>query len=69
MGDGSVKNFDDGANADGYLNPGFPIGVATALTDASGVGYSDDEIELQPSECFSGIFLDETSFKGQFEEN
>ncbi len=45
MGDGSVKNFDDGANGDGYLNPGFRVGVspAPALTDASGVGYSDSE--------------------------
>ena len=45
MGDGSVKNFIDGSNGDGYLNPGFRIGVATALTDASGVGYSDSEVE------------------------
>ncbi len=69
MGDGSVKSFDDGPNGDGYLNPGFRVGVLTTLTDASGVGYSDDVVELQPAECFSGIFLDETSFKGQFEEN
>lgn len=69
MGDGSVKNFDDGPNGDGYLNPGFRVGLATALVDASGVGYSDDVVELQPAECYSGIFLDETSFKGQFEEN
>ena len=69
MGDGSVKNFNDGANGDGYLNPGFRIGFQTPLADASGVGYSDAEVELQPSECFSGVFIDETSFKGQFEEN
>jgi prepilin-type processing-associated H-X9-DG protein len=67
MGDGSVKNFDD-SNGDGYLNPGFRVGEATAVTDVSGVGYADSKVELQPGEVFSGIFIDETSFKGQFEE-
>jgi prepilin-type processing-associated H-X9-DG protein len=66
MGDGSVKLFLDD-NGDGYLNPGFP--VPDNLQDYSGVGYSDGTVELQPAEAFSGIFLDETSFKGQFEES
>ena len=65
MGDGSVKLFND-SNGDGYLNPGFPI--ATGQTDYSGVGYSSPEVELQPAEMFSGVFLDESNFKGQFEE-
>ena len=66
MGDGSVKLFND-ANGDGYLNPGFPID--DTATDFSGVGYSSSEIELQPAEMFNGVFIDESSFKGQFEEN
>ncbi|PAY18058.1 prepilin-type cleavage/methylation domain-containing protein [Rhodopirellula sp. SM50] len=66
MGDGSVQLFQD-ANGDGYLNPGFP--VPDNLTDYSGVGYAGSTVELQPAEMFSGMFLDESSFKGQFEEN
>jgi prepilin-type N-terminal cleavage/methylation domain-containing protein/prepilin-type processing-associated H-X9-DG protein len=66
MGDGSVKTFYD-ENGDGYLNPGFP--VPGNLADYSGVGYSDSTVELQPAEMFNGVFLDESSFKGQFEEN
>lgn len=66
MGDGSVQLYYDD-NGDGYLNPGFP--VPTGLADYSGVGYSSPDVELQPAEMFSGLFLDESSFKGQFEEN
>ncbi len=66
MADGSVKNINDGANGDGYLNPGFRV---DPTRDVSGTGYSDSEVELQPAEVFSGMFLDETSFKGQFEES
>lgn len=65
MGDGSVKLFND-SNGDGYLNPGFPIDETA--TDFSGVGYSSAEVELQPAEMFNGVFLDESNFKGQFEE-
>ncbi|KAA5540979.1 DUF1559 domain-containing protein [Roseiconus nitratireducens] len=66
MGDGSVQLFYD-ENGDGYFNPGFPL--PDNLADYSGVGYSDSTVEMQPAEMFSGIFLDESSFKGQFEEN
>lgn len=66
MGDGSVKLVYD-ENGDGYLNPGFP--VEDGLADYSGIGYSSSEVELQPGQFFSGVFLDESSFKGQFEEN
>lgn len=66
MGDGSVKLVYD-SNGDGYLNPGFP--VESGLSDYSGIGFTDDEVELQPGQVFSGIFLDESSFKGQFEES
>ena len=43
MGDGSVKLFNDD-NGDGYLNPGFPVDNTVAGFDASGIGYSDDEV-------------------------
>ncbi|QDV47245.1 putative major pilin subunit [Stieleria neptunia] len=66
MGDGSVQLFYD-SNGDGYLNPGFPID--DTQTDFSGVGYSSSEVELQPAEMFNGLFIDESSFKGQFEES
>ncbi len=66
MGDGSVKLIYD-ENGDGYLNPGFPVNEN--LTDYSGIGFSSSEVELQPGTVFSGVFLDESSFKGQFEEN
>ncbi|KAA1259972.1 putative major pilin subunit [Rubripirellula obstinata] len=65
MADGSVQTFQD-LNGDGYLNPGFPV---AATADVSAVGYSDATIELQPGEMFNGVFVDESSFKGQFEEN
>ncbi|MCA9138017.1 MAG: DUF1559 domain-containing protein, partial [Planctomycetales bacterium] len=68
MGDGSVKLFYDG-NGDGYLNPGFPVLNDATHTDHSGVGYSDSTTELQPAEMFNGLFIDETAFKGQFEES
>ncbi|WP_182867856.1 DUF1559 family PulG-like putative transporter [Stieleria mannarensis] len=66
MGDGSVQLFYDD-NGDGYLNPGFPIDETQ--TDFSGVGYSSADVELQPAEMFNGLFIDESSFKGQFEES
>lgn len=75
MADGSVKTVFD-TNADGYFNPGFPIGVDasgafTALTDdqISRVGYSDATVEMSPTEYFNGMFLDDQYFKGRFEES
>ena len=74
MADGSVKTFED-ANDDGYLNPGFPVGLRAdgtkdALTenDIIGVGYADSTVELPKSEFFSGLFVEETWFKGAFED-
>ena len=66
MGDGSVKGFFDG-NGDGYLNPGFP--VPTGLTDSqySNIGYRDGVRELSPDAFFAGLFLDDSMFKGKFE--
>ncbi|QDV61021.1 DUF1559 family PulG-like putative transporter [Crateriforma conspicua] len=65
MGDGHVEVFVD-TNADGFLNPGFPV---TGLTDAevSGVGYADDVLEMPRDKFFAGIFLDDGYFKGIFE--
>ena len=68
MADGSVKLFND-QNGDGYLNPGFPIDNTATGFDPTGVGYADATVELQPGEFFNGMFIDESSFKGQFEEN
>ena len=71
MGDGSVKGFFDG-NSDGYLNPGFPVVAAAtpALQDVqnAAVGYIDNIRELSPDQYYAGMFLDESTFKGRFEE-
>jgi prepilin-type N-terminal cleavage/methylation domain-containing protein/prepilin-type processing-associated H-X9-DG protein len=66
MGDGSVKGFADG-NGDGYLNPGFPVVPGTDAQNAA-VGYIDGVRELSPDQYFAGLFLDESTFKGRFEE-
>ncbi|MDX1948452.1 MAG: DUF1559 domain-containing protein [Pirellulaceae bacterium] len=65
MVDGSVKSFID-AQGDGFLNPGFPVVLATA-TDADVVGYSDNQIEIPRGEMFNGVFLFRLT-KGKFEE-
>lgn len=74
MGDGSVKVFYD-LNGDNYLNPGFPVGrdasgnrVVLSEEDITGVGYSDDRVEMAKTDFFAGMFLDETFFKGAFED-
>ena len=75
MGDGSVKSFFD-TNSDGYLNPGFPVGldeagVSTgALTDIEviDVGYADATVEMAKDQFFAGMFISETYFKGAFED-
>jgi prepilin-type processing-associated H-X9-DG protein len=67
MADGSVKNFVDGNNGDGYLNPGFPIPAGEGSTTTT--GYVDSEVELPPSQIFNGVFLDDQQFKGRFEDD
>jgi prepilin-type N-terminal cleavage/methylation domain-containing protein/prepilin-type processing-associated H-X9-DG protein len=64
MADGSVKEFVD-LNADGYLNPGFP--VPDNLTDAeyAGIGFRDSTVELHPKDIYSGIFMTSGSGKSQ----
>jgi hypothetical protein len=66
MSDGSVKTFYD-LNGDKFLNPGFP--VAEGLTDADyqEIGYRGPEVELPPTEVFSGMFLPSFTKLGKFE--
>lgn len=59
MADGSVKAIVD-LNGDGFLNPGF-------AASGTGSGYTDGTVELLPSECFSGPWLDAQITKGDFE--
>ena len=66
MADGSVKGFSD-LNGDGYLNPGFPVATGLSDDDYLGIGYTDGLRELSADQMFNGVFLDETYFKGQFE--
>jgi prepilin-type N-terminal cleavage/methylation domain-containing protein/prepilin-type processing-associated H-X9-DG protein len=65
MGDGSVKVFYD-TNADGFLNPGFPVNGLTAATVDS-VGYADEIVEMARDQFFAGLFLNDAYFKGVFE--
>ena len=65
MGDGSVKVFYD-SNADGFLNPGFPVNGLNAAT-IDQVGYSDDTLEMARDQFFAGLFLSDAYFKGAFE--
>jgi prepilin-type processing-associated H-X9-DG protein len=51
MADGSVKEFKDQDN-DGFLNPGFPV------PSGANCGYESSEVELRPSEIYSGVFLE-----------
>ncbi|MEM6469326.1 MAG: DUF1559 domain-containing protein [Planctomycetota bacterium] len=67
MADGSVKIFYD-TNADGYLNPGFPIADGLSESDILQVGYSDDTTEMAKDQFFAGLFLNELFFKGIFED-
>lgn len=60
MADGSVKAIVD-LNGDGFLNPGF------SGSASGGSGYTDATVELRPSECFSGPWLDAQLTKGNFE--
>jgi prepilin-type N-terminal cleavage/methylation domain-containing protein/prepilin-type processing-associated H-X9-DG protein len=53
--DGSIRTFKDN-NGDGYLNPGFVVAGATAAQQAK-IGYSSDEVELDPALIFSGVFV------------
>lgn len=60
MADGSLRVFKD-LNGDGFLNPGFPVPSNPNLI--LGTDYSDDTVELHPSEMFNGLFVEEMFFK------
>ncbi len=59
--DGSIKSFTD-INGDGYLNPGFD---ASSLTPAQypAFGYTASDVELPPTQIFSGVFLEKGNEK------
>ncbi|TWU43239.1 putative major pilin subunit [Novipirellula aureliae] len=71
MADGSVKQFYDGNNGDGYLNPGFQFYTTTNTSgeapDSQVSGFADSEVEIAPNEMFTGLFIDEMILKGTFE--
>ena len=56
MADGSVREFND-ANGDKFLNPGFPVPTGLSQVQYSRIGYTDGTIELQPTDMYNGIFL------------
>jgi prepilin-type N-terminal cleavage/methylation domain-containing protein/prepilin-type processing-associated H-X9-DG protein len=67
MADGSVKDFAD-LNGDKFLNPGFPVPTGLTDTEYSKIGYRDSQVELPPTEIFSGVFiLGDVSKSGKFE--
>jgi prepilin-type N-terminal cleavage/methylation domain-containing protein len=67
MADSSVKNIID-VNGDGYANPGFPIPTNLTTIQYTQVGYTSNAIEIAPGTMFNGVFIDDSQFKGKFEE-
>jgi len=61
--DGSVRQLFD-LNGDGYINPGF---VLNATEDPELMGYTDNRCEVNPWECYNGIFLDSRFTRKAFE--
>ncbi len=66
MADGSVKLFQD-TNNDKFLNPGFPVPNNLTEQEYSVIGYRDSEVELPPTEIFSGVFLINLQKRSAFE--
>lgn len=56
MADGSVREFND-TNGDKFLNPGFPVPTGLTQDQYGRIGYTDGTIELQPTDIYSGVFL------------
>lgn len=52
--DGSVRQLQD-LNGDGYINPGF---VLNTTENPELMGYTDNRCEVNPWECYNGVFLD-----------
>jgi prepilin-type processing-associated H-X9-DG protein len=64
MADGSVQSVID-KNADGFLNPGFPIDPSVADQND---GFLDNTVELEPFEVYSGPSISRAFVtKGRFE--
>ena len=64
MADGSVKQVID-KNADGFLNPGFPIELGVADQND---GFLDNTVELEPFQVYSGPSISRAFVtKGKFE--
>jgi prepilin-type N-terminal cleavage/methylation domain-containing protein/prepilin-type processing-associated H-X9-DG protein len=63
MADGSVRQFDD-TNGDKFFNPGFTVPTGLTQAEYAKIGYTDGTIELQPTDIYSGVFLqDMTKFR------
>ncbi|EAQ79085.1 type II secretion system protein [Blastopirellula marina] len=68
MADGSVKLGAD-VNGDGFLNPGFDI-TGDPVENARDTGYTDNTVELESFEIYSGPSIAPDGFqKAQFEES
>jgi prepilin-type N-terminal cleavage/methylation domain-containing protein/prepilin-type processing-associated H-X9-DG protein len=66
MADGSVKLFQD-LNGDKFLNPGFPVDPNLTEEQYSVIGYTDSQVELPPTQIFSGMFLISLNKRSAFE--
>ena len=66
MADGSVKQFQD-LNGDKFLNPGFPVPSNLTEAEYAVIGYRDSEVELPPTDIFSGVFLINLQKRSAFE--
>ena len=56
MADGAVKEFSD-LNGDRFLNPGFPVPSTLTQAEHEAIGYTNETVELNPGEVFSGVFI------------
>jgi prepilin-type processing-associated H-X9-DG protein len=66
MADGSVKLFQD-MNNDKFLNPGFPVPAGLTEAEYAVIGYRDSQVELPPTQIFSGVFLINLQKRSKFE--
>ncbi len=68
MADGSVRSLSD-TNGDGYFNPGFITSSGATITDRNrDNGYTDNTVEVNWLEVFSGVVLNsDVATKGGFE--
>ncbi len=66
MADGSVKLFQD-LNNDKFLNPGFPVPNNLTEAEYAVIGYRDSDVELPPTDIFSGVFLINLQKRSVFE--